>query len=78
VVEEKNNCGCTDYCVKIMTVIATVLFIVFIGTSIGIGRSNPSGASACTVLGIISLVVSITGCSLLYCSCCKPPKGGDE
>mmetsp|Transcript_26129 Transcript_26129/g.35915 ORF Transcript_26129/g.35915 Transcript_26129/m.35915 type:complete len:1375 (+) Transcript_26129:1-4125(+) len=78
VVLEKNSCGCTDYCLKIMTGVAAVFFVLFIIISIAVGRTSPGGSSACIVFAIISLITSITGCFLLYCAACRPPKGADE
>jgi len=78
VVVEKNSCGCTDYCLKIMTAVAAAFFIIFIIISLAIGRTSPGGSSACIVFAILSLITSITGCFLLYCAACRPPKGADE
>lgn len=78
VVLEKNKCGCTNYCVKIMVAVATVLVLVFIGSAFAIGRSNESASSGLWAVGAISLVVAIVGCNILCCACCQNPKGADE
>lgn len=71
---EKNNCGCTDYFVRRMVIVAAILFVLFVIVSLFSGRA----ASALITLAFISLVVAIVGCFLLYCTACKPAKGADE
>lgn len=75
---EKNKLGCTNFCVKIMSGVSAGLFIVFIAVSIALHKSDPSASAGIWVLAIISLIVSITGCNILCCSCCQQPKGADE
>lgn len=67
-----NMCGCSTYSMRIMTMIATFLFFLFIIVSIAVG------SSACFAIAVIALIVSIVGCILLFCPCCKKPKGMDE
>jgi lysylphosphatidylglycerol synthetase-like protein (DUF2156 family) len=78
VVAEKNKCGCTNFCVKIMIAVATILFVVFVGAAIAVGRGNESASSGLWAVGIIALIVSIVGCNILYCACFQSPKGADE
>jgi len=69
--QERNCCGCTNYSMKIMAAIALALFVILVIIGIFV---SPIVVS----LGIISLIVSIVGCSMLYCSCCQPKKGLEE
>jgi hypothetical protein len=78
VVVERNKCGCTNFCVKVMIAVATLLFFVFIGSAVGVGRSDSSASGGLWAVGIISLIVSIVGCNILCCACCQQPKGADE
>jgi ATP-binding cassette subfamily A (ABC1) protein 3 len=74
----KNHLGCTDYCVKIMIIVSLVLFLAFIGGSVGASTSGSRGAgSALAVIGIVSLIVMCVGCVLFNCTACKPPQDED-
>lgn len=77
-IEEVNRCGCTDRFMKIYIAVTAVLTVVFIASGVGTGRADPSASGALWTMGVIFLIASIVGCSMLYCSCCKPPKGADE
>jgi hypothetical protein len=77
VVVEKNKCGCTNYSVKVMAGIFTVLTIIFIASGIGT-HNDQNVSSALWTLGIISLIASCVNCNILWCACCQYPKGADE
>jgi uncharacterized membrane protein len=78
IIRSLNNCGCTDYFVKFMTIISFVLFIGFFVIAIfAFGRTNPTGSSVFFLIGFALLITSIVGCNLLYCACCRPPVEGD-
>jgi lipopolysaccharide export LptBFGC system permease protein LptF len=78
IVRSVNQCGCTDYFVKFMTLISFALFIVFFIIAIfAFGRTNPTGSSAFFLIGFACLVTSIVGCNLLYCACCRPAIEGE-
>jgi hypothetical protein len=77
IVIEVNKCGCSDFCVKIMIFISVVLFIIF--SCIGLfvfARQQEAGYFF--LIAILFLIISVVGCNLLCCACCKPPKGADE
>lgn len=77
VVVELNKCGCSDFCVKIMIAVSIVLLIVFWLIGIfALGRNQAAGVLY--LLGIIALIVSCVGCNLLFCACCRNPKGADD
>ena len=76
--EEENKCGCTNFCVKIMSGVAAGLFLLFIILSFVLYKTSASASSAFTVLAIISLITSIIGCNILCCACAQYPKGADE
>jgi ABC-type multidrug transport system ATPase subunit len=72
---EKNKCGCTNQCVRIMAIAAAVCTVAFIGGGVGEGAQGKYGTSGFLwTLGLISLIVSCIGCNILYCACCQYPK----
>jgi ABC-type multidrug transport system ATPase subunit len=64
-----NLCGCSNFQMKIMIIITLVLFLIFAAVSI-VGQ-----VGILFVLAIITLVISIVGCVLLWCPCCKKTTG---
>lgn len=75
VVEERNKCGCTNRCVKIMATVAGVLATAFIGAGLGLGATGQFQASSFFwLIGIIAMITSCTGCNILCCACCQYPK----
>eukprot|EP01038_Epipyxis_sp_PR26KG_P014727 gene14727-19795_t len=78
VVREKNQCGCTDLCILIMIIVSLLLFVILLGLGIALAVVLNSPASGLlSILGVISLIVSIIGCCLYTCLC-RPKKGLDE
>lgn len=77
VYQEINKCGCTRPTTQIMTVVNVALFIAF--WVVGIFAFGQGGvASVFYLLGFVCLFISVVGCSLLCCACCRPPTGADE
>ena len=69
---QQNVCGCTNFHMKVMVFVTFVLFVIFFcGSAFG-------GVIALFALAIIALLVSIVGCILLMCPCCKRTTGLDE
>jgi ABC-type multidrug transport system ATPase subunit len=75
---EKNKCGCTNFFVKILIAVTAALTVVFVGTSIGINDRDESASSILLVLAILTLIVSVLSCNVLFCACFQYPKGADE
>jgi hypothetical protein len=74
VFQEVNKCGCTRNTTMIMTIVSAILFIALWIIGIFVGRIG----GIFFVLGFLALFVSVTGCSLLCCACCRPATGADE
>jgi nucleoside permease NupC len=71
-VGERNKCGCSNFCVKVMigvTIFLAILFII-IGFAAQVG--------ALFFVGVISIIISIVGCNILCCPCLQNPKDGEE
>lgn len=73
---EVNKCGCTAITTKIFSAVAGALFVVMWGVAVALAPSQ--AAQILTIFGFVCLVVSIVGCNLLCCACCRAPKGSDE
>jgi len=73
-----NNCGCSDYCVRIMIFVAIAVFIVFFLLGAFATNGSRAAGSILFLLALISLITSFTGCALYCCACCKPPRGADD
>lgn len=77
-VEEKNKCGCTNWCTRVMAIVATVVFLISVILMFALHNSSPGASSFFTVVAIIALITAIVGCNILCCRSCQPSKGADE
>ena len=77
--QEINKCGCTRFTTQLITGISIFLILLFwiIGVFV-YGRSDRGIASLFYIVGFIFLIISVIGCSLLCCACCRPATGADE
>ena len=75
VVEEKNKCGCTNKCTKIMAAVTAGVCVAFMGGGIGAGaQGNYQLSSFLWLIGLLALLTSCVGCNILCCACCQLPK----
>lgn len=75
---ELNNCGCSDYCVRIMIFVAIAAFILFFLLGVFANGGSRAAGSVLILLALIALLTSFTGCALYCCACCKPARGADD
>jgi hypothetical protein len=61
-----------------MAVIAFCFFLIFTGVGFVPGVGGSAGGIVVGIFGIIGLIIAIIGGCLLFCVCCRQPKGAEE
>ncbi len=67
------RCGCSDYILKVMAIIAFSLFIIGIFVGGGLTRVTDVGAALSICFAIVFMIVWIVMLSLLFCMSCRYP-----
>lgn len=73
--DDRNKCGCTNFCVKMLALFAGLIALIFIVSAFAEGATKHyKAAGFLWTLGIIAIIVSCCGCNILFCACCQYPK----